>query len=159
MPDLPPTCDEPLDFLRLLWSLDHALQAASKRMLARHGVTGPQRHAIRFIGRTPGITAGALARALQDHPSTITGILKRLVDHGLVHRKVHSGDRRKAVLTLTEAGHRVESTVEGTVEAAVRRAFDRLGKDDIQATCRVFSVLVESIVEVTAGGRAPAGRG
>ena len=32
-----------LDFMRLLWAVDHALQSASKRMEATFGMTGPQR--------------------------------------------------------------------------------------------------------------------
>jgi len=139
--------DDPLVFLRLLWSLDHALQAASKRMLSLYGVTGPQRFAIRFIGRTPGIGAGGLAEALQDHPSTITGILKRLVDRGLVHRRVHPGDRRKVVLTLTEAGRHLETTVVGTVEASMRKALDRLSEDDIRAAYRVGEMLLRVLAE------------
>jgi len=159
MPDPAPDRPEPLEFLRLLWSLDHALQATSKRMLARYGVTGPQRSAVRFVGRTPGITAGALAEALQHHPSTTTGILRRLVDHGLVHREVHPTDRRKAVLTLTAAGRRLEATTAGTVEAGVLRAFDRLGEDEVRVARRVLDVLLASIVEERDGGGAPSGRG
>jgi hypothetical protein len=35
--------DPVLDFMRLLWRLEHGLQSASKQMEATLGITGPQR--------------------------------------------------------------------------------------------------------------------
>ena len=64
--------------MRLLWAVDHGLQRRSKRMAATLGVTGPQRLVIRIVGRFPGISAGRLASILHLHPSTLTGILRRL---------------------------------------------------------------------------------
>ncbi len=141
--------DDPLDFLRLLWALDHALQAASKRMLLRYGVTSPQRFAIRFVGQSPGLGAGDLARALEDHPSTVTGILRRLGERGLVRRVVHPTDRRKVLLTLTDAGRRIETAMTGTVEGSVKRAFERLTQEEILTARRVLNLLVEALGEET----------
>jgi hypothetical protein len=50
-----------LDFMRLLWAMDHGLQRRSKRMEVEIGVTGMQRVVIRLIGRFPNVTAGRLA--------------------------------------------------------------------------------------------------
>src|SRR2546430_1703441 len=68
-----------LDFMRLLWSVDHSLQSVSKRMEGTLGVTGPQRVVIRMVGQFPSISAGDVAALLHIHPSTLTGVLKRLV--------------------------------------------------------------------------------
>ena len=57
-----------LEFMRLLWSLDHALQKRSKWMARRGGVTGPQRLALRLIGHMPHVSAGLLADMLKLHP-------------------------------------------------------------------------------------------
>ena len=51
------------------------------------GVTGMQRVVIRLIGRFPSVTAGRLAELLHVHPSTLTGVLKRVVERGFVHRE------------------------------------------------------------------------
>jgi DNA-binding MarR family transcriptional regulator len=115
-----------LDFLRALWALDHALQSASKRMEARLGVTGPQRFVIRMIGRFPGISAGEVSGLMHVHPSTLTGVLKRLQRRGLVVRRADPADGRRALLELTAKGRRVDATRTGTVEAAARRALARL---------------------------------
>lgn len=115
-----------LDFMRALWALDHALQSASKRMESTRGVTAPQRLVVRIVGRFPAISAGEVAEILHLHPSTLTGILKRLAERGLVVRRPDPADARRALLQLTARGRGVDRQREGTVEAAVRRALRRL---------------------------------
>src|SRR5262245_45581529 len=94
---LPPLGDV-LEFMRLLWAIDHGLQSTSKRMETSLGVTGPQRLVIRIVGRFPGVAAGQLARILHVHPSTLTGILKRLEQRGIVSRQADPEDALRAVL-------------------------------------------------------------
>ncbi len=115
-----------LGFMRALWALDHALQSASKRMEAGLGVTAPQRLVVRIVGRFPGISAGELSEILHLHPSTLTGVLQRLGERGLVVRRADPGDARRALLELTAKGRAVDALRSGTVEAAVRRALRRL---------------------------------
>ena len=112
--------DAVLQFLKALWVAVHALQKASKRMTRTLGVTGPQRFVIRVVGLSPGISAGALAKVLHLHPSTVTGVLQRLEAQGLLRRDRHAADGRRAVLRLTPAGQRLNVALTGTVEAAAR---------------------------------------
>ena len=73
-----PELGEVLNFMRLLWAVDHGLHSASKRMVRRNGISGPQRVVIRILGQAPDLSAGTLARILHIDPSTLTGILHRL---------------------------------------------------------------------------------
>ena len=66
-----PSLDEVLDFLGLIWNVDHALQSLSKRMSSQSGITGPQRLVLRLIGAFPGSAAGQLAEKLHLHPSCL----------------------------------------------------------------------------------------
>ncbi len=90
------------------------------------GVTGPQRFVIRMIGRFPRISAGAVSDLLHVHPSTLTGVLKRLERRGLVVRRADPADARRALLELTAKGRRVDATRVGTVEGAARKALASL---------------------------------
>ena len=117
-----------LSFLRVIWRVDHGLQRTSKRLEARIGITGPQRLVVRIVGRSPGITAGDLARVLHVHPSTLTGIIKRLEERKLVVRMADPNDGRRAFLRLSPAGHRFDVDDPTTVEAAVRRVLTRAGR-------------------------------
>ena len=111
-----------LEFMRLLWAVDHALQSTSKWMEVQLGVTGPQRLVIRMIGCFPGISAGALASLLHVHPSTLTGVLRRLADRGAIRRTADPHDSRRALFSLTTRGTRIDRLRSGTVEAAITRA-------------------------------------
>ncbi|MFP2898534.1 MarR family winged helix-turn-helix transcriptional regulator [Corallococcus sp. 4LFB] len=136
---------EVLEFMRLLWAVDHGLQSTSKRMESTLGLTGPQRLVIRLVGRFPGITAGTLANILHVHPSTLTGVLKRLEKRGLLERKSDPLDGRKALFALTDAGRALDIPSEGTVESAVQRVLARMPRDRIVFTQEVLTALAEEL--------------
>jgi MarR family transcriptional regulator, organic hydroperoxide resistance regulator len=142
-----PSMDLPdgLTFMRLLWALVHGLQTRSKRMRGQLGVTGPQRLVLRVVGLFPGVSAGTLAAILHVHPSTLTGVLQRLVAQGMLHRSAAAGDRRRAVLTLTPRGARVNAFRSGTVEAAIVQGLERVTARDRQSAQRVLSRLADCL--------------
>jgi MarR family transcriptional regulator, organic hydroperoxide resistance regulator len=117
--------DPVLDFMRLLWKIEHSLQATSKRMGARMGITGPQRLVLRIVTQFPGVSAGDVARILHLHPSTITGILQRLVDKGLLLRERDRRDTRRVRLRPRARATGLTRRSAGTVEAAVARVLER----------------------------------
>lgn len=137
-----------LEFMRTLWALDHALQSASKRMESRLRVTAPQRLVVRIVGRYPGISAGELSDVLHLHPSTLTGILRRLADHGLVERQADPGDARRALLSLTARGRAVDALRSGTVEAAVRRALGRVRPAAVQHAREVAEAVAVELARI-----------
>jgi DNA-binding MarR family transcriptional regulator len=135
-----------LAFLQVLWAVVHGLERASKRMSAEVGVTGPQRLVLRIVGLSPGISAGALAATLHVHPSTLTGVLQRLVDQQLLSRLEHHADRRRAVLRLTSRGTRINRLSRGTVEAAVTLALRRISARDRATARRVLQFVAEALI-------------
>ena len=136
-----------LDFMRLIWALDHGLQTTSRRMESTHGVTGPQRLAIRMIGKFPGMNAGALARLLFLHPSTVTGILKRLERKGFLIRRPDPQDRRRALFGLTAKGNHMAQDGRGTVESAVQDVLTLQDASTLDAVRQVLAALAARIEE------------
>ncbi len=135
-----------LEFMKQLWALDHGLQSMSKRMEARFGITGPQRLVVRIVGRFPGISAGALAEVLHVHPSTLTGVLRRLETRGMLLRRADPRDARRALFGLTPRGRKMDTLRTGTVEQAVRRVLLRL-PDDIGAAERILTALAAELAQ------------
>lgn len=140
-----PRLGKVLDFMRLLWAVDHGLQSGSKRMEATIGVTGPQRLVMRIVGKFPGISAGEIADVLHVHPSTLTGVLKRLERRGILERQTDSRDARRALFRLTARGEQLNSVRAGTVEAAVRRALAQLPPARLAAAQEVLETLVREL--------------
>ncbi len=134
-----------LEFMQALWAVDHELQSSSKRQEATTGVTGPQRLVIRMVGRFPGITAGQVSQILHLHPSTLTGVLKRLEAHGLLERRADPADARRARLALTSQGRNTDAVRGGTVEAGVRRALAKLSPRSVAVAREVLERLAAEL--------------
>jgi MarR family transcriptional regulator, organic hydroperoxide resistance regulator len=132
-----------LEFMKQLWALDHGLQSASKRMESRFGITGPQRLVVRIVGRFPGISAGALAEILHVHPSTLTGVLRRLENRGMLLRRNDPKDARRALFGLTPRGRKMDTLRSGTVEQAVRHVLARLPEEAVAAARFLAALAVE----------------
>jgi len=134
-----------LDFLRLLWAINHGLNTTSRRMQNEFGITGQQRLVIRIIAAFPGLSAGELAAVLHIHPSTATGILQRLEARQLVRRRADPEDGRRQQLQLTPKGRRLTAPRVGTVEASVRRTLGRFNAADVARTRNVLVALSSSL--------------
>lgn len=134
-----------LELLRVIWALDHALQSRSKAMTRALGVTGPQRFVLRVVGRTPGISSGELAGYLHLHPSTLTGVLQRLDDRGLLTRERDPGDARRVRLRLTAKGRRMLAKKALSVEAVVRDAIGRERRADVETAAEVLKRITSAL--------------
>jgi DNA-binding MarR family transcriptional regulator len=146
-----PELDPALRFMQLMWSVDHALHKVSKRMASVLGLTGPQRLAIRIIGRSPGMAAGELAGLMHLDPSTVTGILRRLERARLIRREADPADARRARLHLTAKARTIDRRTAGTIEAAVRRTLASLPAHEVDAAGRVLAALAHTLDNTSSG--------
>src|SRR4051794_26391181 len=131
--------------MRVLWAVDHGLQSRSKRMGREIGVTGPQRVVIRLVGRFPGISAGELAELLHLHPSTLTGILSRLLEREILTRDSDPLDARRALFKLTSEGRKFDQSKTGTVEALVRKALTKVAPNRLEVAREVLEQLAAAL--------------
>jgi DNA-binding MarR family transcriptional regulator len=145
-----------LGFMRALWELNHALESRSKRMKASLGVSGPERLVLRIIGELPDVSPGQLAEIMHLDPSSLTGILRRLVSRRLVARRPSASDARRALLRLTARGEDLDRQRDGTVEAAIRAALAVLPQRDVAAAVSVLATVSRLLAEVDAAPPRPA---
>lgn len=131
--------------MQVLWRVVHGIERSSKDMSTSRGVTGPQRLVLRLVGLRPGVSAGTVAATLHVHPSTLTGVLRRLELQGLLRREPHAADRRRAVLRLTSKGQRLNDGRRGTIEAKVQRALRGLTADEQACARRALGVVADQV--------------
>jgi MarR family transcriptional regulator, organic hydroperoxide resistance regulator len=136
-----------LDFLRMLWAMDHALNRRSKHMLAKLGVTGPQRLVLRIIGSSPEATAGQLAQIMHLHPGTLSGILRRLEKKLMIIRSTDPHDGRRAFLSLTAIGRDYNDNSKETIEFVIASALAELPDEQVSMTKNVLAHIVGKITE------------
>ncbi len=141
------TLDPVLAFIRQMWAVDHELQRVSKRMVRRIGLTAPQRLAVRFIGLHDGVTLGSLSSLLHLHPGTVTGIVRRLEEAGLVTQTRDADDTRRRHLALTPEGRALDRRRKGTVEAAVRRTAAALTPAQFAAAAHALGLLAAHLAD------------
>ena len=79
------------------------------------------------------------------HPSTLTGVLRRLELQGAIERRADDTDRRRLRFRLTRKGVAIDRERKGTVEAAVRRALTRAGGPTVQRTLEMFELLTAEL--------------
>lgn len=99
-------------FVPLMHELAAAYQAFSlydARGLRESGsdLTPSQAHVIFTIGGTEGMTCKEIGDRTLITKGTLTGVIDRLEDKGLVERWAVEGDGRKTIIALTRRGERV----------------------------------------------------
>ena len=99
-------CDDVLIQLR---KIVRAMEVHSRQLQRDHALTAPQLVLLREIDRQDQIAMGALARQTSLSNATVTGIVDRLEQRGLVSRIRSGKDRRQVLLTCTELGQKTAS--------------------------------------------------
>ena len=87
-----------------LYSASLAMTKAYKPLLAPLGLTYPQYLVLLVLWETDGITVSQLGDRLRLDSGTLTPLLKRLQQQGLLLRQRDAGDERRVRLQLTDAG-------------------------------------------------------
>lgn len=113
-------------------------QRAVDLFLAEVGESGPtprQFSVLLNIFQNPGMSQTALVQASGIDRSTLTEILRRLIERGLISRTRLKEDQRANALTVTDEG---EATIAASFDAA-RRAQERI-LDPIPPTLRAQAI-------------------
>jgi DNA-binding MarR family transcriptional regulator len=113
----------------VLVSLRRILRATSihSRKLGRSvGITAPQLIVLRAVNANDGLTASEVARAVSLSQATITIIVSRLEERGLLARERSSVDRRRVHVSLTPAGREVLAEAPQPLQESFSRRFEAL---------------------------------
>lgn len=137
-----------LEFLRLIWALDHALQVRSKHMARTLRVTGPQRLTLRMIESAPGLTARELTGLLHVHKSTLSGVLQRLEAAGLISRETDPEDARRQRLSVTTGGRGLAEKRGGTVESTVSDVLREFTAREVETARKVLDRMASRLARL-----------
>jgi DNA-binding MarR family transcriptional regulator len=113
----------------------HALRRAFDRRAVTLGVTRAQWKVLFRLSRTPGLRQVELADMLDVEPITLSRIVDRLQEAGLVERVADPADRRAWRLQLTDKAQPLIAKLRKLAEVLVDEAFAGLDADEV-ATMR-----------------------
>lgn len=117
-----------------------------KTRLAPHGVTPGQYGILKCLWDENGLTVKQIAERMYLDSSTITGLLDRMEQKGLIKRGPDPSDRRALSVVLTAEGQGLE----GPVNEAIARANQAVLKDVGDAEAQK---LMQLLFDVAAGVR------
>jgi DNA-binding MarR family transcriptional regulator len=89
----------------------HRVLAALEASLGDTGLGAAEANALGCFGAERSCRVGALARATGQRPSTLTGVLDRLAERGLLERRPDDRDRRAVLAVLTRDGEAARDRV------------------------------------------------
>ncbi|MGB9776466.1 MAG: MarR family winged helix-turn-helix transcriptional regulator [Anaerolineae bacterium] len=135
--------DLSLHLLRLMG----ALRARFARDLARYGLTFPQFLALCSLQHAEGQTLrmGDLAAATHQSAASMTGIVDRLLEGGLVERRRDPEDRRSVVVALTQEGARVLEQVRADRRQTLEQLLRLLSPEDRAQLHAILDKLLEGV--------------
>ena len=105
---------------------------------AGYDLTPVQYAALTTVATQPGIDQATLAGLIAYDRTTITGVVDRLVQKGLLVRKASRTDRRAHALQITTEGRRTLDGIEPAVEAAQRIMLGGLSKAEAATLMRLL---------------------
>ncbi|WP_439102789.1 MarR family winged helix-turn-helix transcriptional regulator [Congregibacter sp.] len=113
----------------VLVSLRRILRATSihSRKLGKSvGITAPQLMVLRAVNANDGLTATEVANAVSLSQATITAIVSKLEERGLLYRERSNVDKRRVHVSLTGAGREVLLEAPKPLQESFSRRFEAL---------------------------------
>lgn len=152
MPSFIPSSTKTPDFLELLHGLASAYQAvsmfeASAHRKSDHGLTTSQANVIFTLGNTDGMTCADIGAATLITKGTLTGVIDRLREKGLVERWEDAYDARRTIIALTRKGEGVYQKVFPPHLAQLKARLDNISASDKRKVTRALEQIRESFSE------------
>jgi DNA-binding MarR family transcriptional regulator len=121
------------------------LRTGSRAVERRHGVSGAQLFALQQLAAAPGASVNELAARTFTHQSSVSVVVRRLVERRLVAKIASRSDRRRVHLVLTAAGQAVLRRAPEPVQRRLIAAIAALNDAERQALANVLGKLAETM--------------
>lgn len=116
-----------------------------ERQLAQHGIHSGQGYILSALDILGPCSQKELADFRKVSPATISVMLGRMENNGLI-RRIPSGDggKRNQIL-LTDAGRKMACDLRHIMPQEADRIFDGLSSEDLEVADRIFHVICQNI--------------
>jgi len=104
--------------------------------------------ALLYIGDHPDCIVSDVGAHLEAVPTTVSSVIARLAERGLVLRLRNDGNRRIVNLQLTEAGEELRQGIIATRQAACHDLLSNLSKTDRAALVKHMAALAKAVAGV-----------
>lgn len=138
-----------------VYKAEQAFNRVYRAALEPLGLTYPQFLTMRLLWRENMLTVGEISDRLGLDSGTITPLIKRLTNMGLVRKERRADDERRVDIHLTEAGRKLESKAAEVLNCVT--AALRMNEQEANATLATINQLTANL-SVGMGDRAKPNR-
>jgi DNA-binding MarR family transcriptional regulator len=122
----------PLQLVTVIQRATHVLGLHLESVLSDLKLSQGEIHVLSLLAESGSASVTELQRGVRHRPSTLTGILDRLVSKGIAHRQINEADRRSNLIALTEKGRIAAGRVREEMSAIEKRLLDKHETSDLQ---------------------------
>jgi DNA-binding MarR family transcriptional regulator len=137
--------DRSADALIALRRLVHLLYRTSREAERALGVTGAQLFVLQRLAEGPVSSLNELAERTATHQSSVSVVVRRVIERGLVARRRSSDDRRRMEFWLTPKGERLLARSPAATQTRLVAALEALPERRLQALEQGLSAVVQAL--------------
>jgi DNA-binding MarR family transcriptional regulator len=129
-------------------SLFRSLHPAQNQAWQSVDLTMPQLKTLMCVAQGEAATSGSVARRLGVGLSTVTGLVDRLAEQGLVVRREDPVDRRITRIAPTERGQELVDELLRYRDERISALLSRLSADELRVVRQAFEYLLAAAAEL-----------
>jgi DNA-binding MarR family transcriptional regulator len=123
----------------------HGLRASSHAAERDVGVTGAQLFVLRELAAEPGVSIRRLSERTLTDPSSVSVVVARLVERGLVVRRSDEHDARRSVLVVSKQGRRLLERAPAPYQEHLIEVLRAMPRARLRSLGRMLSELVGAL--------------
>ena len=116
-----------------------ALRINTRAIELEIGISLAQLFVLQQVAQRPATSLNDLAERTATHQSSVSVVVRRLVDRGLVARRADSADKRRIQIELTAAGEKLLIGAPETIQVRLMSALEQLPSDDRKQLAQLLS--------------------
>ena len=125
--------------------LVQARELYTKELNKNYAVTAAQLNCLLALHENGPLPPSQIAKIIMVKSSTVTGIIDRLEQKGLVVRLRNSPDRRVITIQLTAAGKKLANNAPPPIQLKILDGLKKLSKDDIKRIVASLNMLTHML--------------
>jgi DNA-binding MarR family transcriptional regulator len=135
-----PSITEALDAIRRIIAV---LRRTSRRLEEEFGIGSAQLFVLQQLAESPARSINELAERTYTHQSSVSVVVRRLVQQGLVERQPAKDDRRRRELRLTRAGQRLAARAPVPAQIRLIGGLRSLSVSQLHTLARLLNQVVQ----------------
>lgn len=135
-----------LSFHYLSMAVHSMIQKNFMEQVKSSGLTSGQPKVLDYLRDHNGANQKEIAAACHIEPGSLTSVLNRMEEKGLIERRMLEGNRRTFYIFMTDEGSRLKDLVEDNFASIEKKAFRNISSEKQAAFMETFSKIYENLM-------------